>query len=134
MGFSLAKLFKKEDKLKLPSWATIRDGNPKKSSVIVDIDMHGAVTEWLENLGHPNPDQYWLEVCYQCAKLDVQKAIEGTKYDPQVAGKFAEFRYSDAPQWKLTSYPPGKGVALATKGQEARQHYISVRGALPFSG
>jgi hypothetical protein len=76
--------------------------------------------------------QYWLEVAYQCAKLDLQLAIDGTQYDPRIAKKPAEFKFTRCNHWQLKLHPPGKGIELATKGHEARNHYRRIRGRIPL--
>lgn len=113
---------------KLPAWAK---ADTSGASIIIRADTDGAMREWFALLGNPVKDQYWLEVAYQCAKLDLQAAIAGTKFDPR-AGKVAEFRFSRADNWAQHLNPVGRGSALASKGKEARAHYIRVRGALPM--
>ena len=118
--------------LSLPSWASQEKSTHNKVSIVVKVDSAAAYKDWLERLGNPEVDQYWLEVAYQCIKLDVQMAIAGTEFDPRTAGKSAEFRFSNAPEFALKNHPEGKGAALATKGLEARNHYVRIRGAMPF--
>lgn len=118
--------------LVLPAWATQREGEHPKVSVIVNIDSAAAYADWLARLEVTELDQYWLEVAYQCIKLDCQAALVGTEFDPRTSGKSAEFRFDNAPKYALKSHPEGKGVALATQGREARGHYVRIRGAMPF--
>lgn len=118
--------------LSLPSWAKRKESAHDKVSIIVEVDSDAAYKEWLKTLEVTTLDQYWLEVAYQCIKLDVQAAIAGTEFDPRTAGKSAEFRFSNAPEYALKNHPEGRGIAVATKGLEARNHYARIRGSLPF--
>jgi hypothetical protein len=117
--------------LTLPVWAKKAEENPKVC-VVIEVDSAQAYKAWLEELDVTDVDQYWLEVAYQCIKMDVQAAIAGTKFDPRSAGMSAEFRFSNAPEFALAKHPTGRGVAVATKGREARDHYRRIRGSLPF--
>lgn len=140
MKFNLPKWLQRET-LALPEWAQ-RGPDKPEFSIVIRVDTDGAMREWFELLGNPTPDQYWIEVAYQCAKMDVQSALVGTPYDPRLAGKGAEIHFSRAPQWALSRYPVGKagvvngrrlaGAQLATEGREARGHYQRIRGRLPF--
>jgi hypothetical protein len=118
--------------LSLPSWAKQRAAETNKVSVVVEVDSEAAYADWLERLGSPPLDQYWIEVAYQCIKLDVQFALAGTEYDPRQAGKSAEFRFSNAPKYALANHPAGRGAEAATQGREARDHYVRLRGSMPF--
>src|SRR3990167_8044361 len=69
--------------LRLPPWARVAETHSSKVSICIDVDTDGYVQEWLRLLDVSEPDQYWLEVAYQCAKLDVQMALAGTEYDPR---------------------------------------------------
>lgn len=116
----------------LPDWAK-RVPCGKKVCIKVEIDPDGFIPYWLDLLGVTTPDQYWLEVAYQCAKLDVQASLESTEYDPRVAGKPAEIKVLNRPDWALAKFPKGKGVQAASQGKEARGHYKRVRGRIPLS-
>lgn len=122
-------------KLALPDWAKVGgsvSSRAGRTSICIEADTDGAMREWFALLGNPKPDRYWLEVAYQCAKMDLQKAIEGTEFDPRTAGKAAEFRFVRANQWAQKNHPVGRGAELAAKGKQAREHYKRVRGSLPF--
>ena len=131
MAFQLPSWLRK-DKLVLPPWAKVVERHSGKVSICIDVDTDGYVREWLELLGAPTIDQYWLEVAYQCAKLDVQMALVGTKYDPRTCGAPVEFHFNKASKWALNLYPHGRGIEMATKGKEARGHYVRIRGRMPF--
>ncbi len=121
--------------LQLPPWAHVRPSTTVTkgaASVCIEADMDGAMQEWLPLLTTQKPDQYWLEVAYQCAKMDVQSALTGTRYDPRLANMPAEIKFTRAARWALSAHPRGKGAEAATKGREAREHYRRVRGRLPF--
>lgn len=116
----------------LPKWASIAAETPTNVSVVINADTEGYVAEWFKLLNVTQPDQYWLEVAYQCAKLDLQSALVGTEFDPRTSGKPAEFRFSRAPQYAQSKHEPGLGAERASKGREARDHYRRIRGRLPF--
>lgn len=136
--------------LKLPAWAKVVPSalvDKGKVGVVIEVDPDTAYPEWLKALAsedYPevggvkrldsptNVDQYWLEVCYQCVKLDLQAAIAGTKYDVRTSNKPAEFHFKNSPKFALKEHKPGRGPVAATQGKEARQHYKRVRGSLPF--
>lgn len=117
--------------LNLPAWAKIGDPDDKYSITLL-ASTDGYVDEWLPLLKIDKPDQYWLEVAYQCAKMDLQRAIEGTEFDPRAAGKSAAIKFDRSEKYALNKHPTGKGAAAATQGREAREHYRRVRGRLPF--
>ena len=124
-----------DEGLKLPSWARVIShpySETGKVSIVIEADTEGYLEEWLELLKVEKIDQYWLECAYQCAKLDLQKALCDTKYDPRTSGRPAEFHMTNAPDYALHKHPPGKGIELATRGRHAREHYKRIRGALPF--
>ncbi len=118
----------------LPSWATEKADASGKVKTVVCVDSAAAYSEWLDLLKvvKENVDQYWLEVAYQCVKLDVQAALAGTDCDPRTCGKPTGILFSNAPEFALAQFPEGKGVAVATQGKEARNHYVRLRGRMPF--
>lgn len=127
----------------LPAWAKVIESFAAKAgkvSVCIEADTDAYVPEWLELVGVmradgaylKDPDQYWLEVAYQCAKMDLQLAITSTEHDPRTSGKSAEFRFTKSATWAQQKFPPGRGIVAATQGREAREHYRRVRGRLPF--
>lgn len=70
-------------------------------------------------------DQYWLEVCYQCMKMDLQAEF-GFNIEIRVN---AEGRRKD--KWTYDAHPEGLGAERAARGKEARKHFESLRGFLP---
>lgn len=124
-------------KLNLPDWARVEKHRQVEDGtfcVSIQCDTDGYVREWLPLLGKSvaEADQYWLEVAYQCAKMDVQLALEGTPYDPRTAGKPARVHFTRCNHWRLQLHPVGRGPTRATQGLEARDHYRRVRGRLPL--
>ncbi len=123
--------------LKLPEWAEVLEDHPHAQSgkvgICIEANTEKYLEDWLEILEVKKIDQYWLEVAYQCAKMDLQLAIEGTKYDPRNSGKAAEFHMTNAPDFALKKFPPGKGIEAATQGREAREHYRRIRGRIPLT-
>ena len=122
-----------EGRLPLPPWAEVeKHPHDGKVGICIRVSTKGYLEEWLELLQVTKIDQYWLEVCYQCAKLDIQRAIQDTEFDPRLMKAFAEFHFDDAPEYAQAKYSPGRGIAAATQGKEAREHYKRIRGRLPF--
>ena len=94
----------------------------------IAIDPAIAYTALLEELGvaEDDIDQYWLEVAYQCAKMDAQAAVL------RAGGDFGfEIKIANRPEFALANHPPGRGIEAATQGSEARQHYKRLRGFVP---
>lgn len=129
---------------KLPSWARERPSSDKLA-IRIEVDTARAYDEWRKLLGisEQQLDQYWLEVMYQCAKMDVQNALTLTRHDPRIAGKIAEIHFKRADDYALAKFPKGLGIQAASQGVKiiktgqqsaasARSHYLRVRGRLPF--
>lgn len=131
MKFKLPSWLRR-DEVRLPAWASLADTGKKGACVTIEVDCEAAYPEWLKALDVTRIDQYWLEVAFQCIKLDVQAAIAGTKYDPRVAGSYAHFHFLRAPKFAQALYPVGKGAIAASQGREAREHYRRIRGSLPM--
>jgi len=129
--FLRSKTTTKSNEIKLPSWAQIVPGSDKVS-VRIEVDTAGYIKEWFAKLDVKTPDQYWLEVAYQCAKMQLQDALVGTQYDPRTAGKPAEFHFLRSAEHALSRHPTGKGARAATQGREARQHFKRIHGRLPW--
>lgn len=127
----------KRDTLKLPPWAKVKKSARVDSgaiSICIEGDTDGYVREWFALLGvEPGAaDQYWLEVAYQCAKMDLQSAITNTVHDPRTSGCSVEFIFTQSERWAQNKYPAGRGIHAATQGREARDHYRRIRGLLPL--
>lgn len=120
--------------INLPVWARVVEHTSDKICAIVEVDSEVAYSAWLDLL---NPgealDQYWLEVAYQCIKMDVQAALEASPLNPILNGKPAQINFTRADRWALNKYRRGKGTLAASKGREARDHYLRLRGRIPFS-
>lgn len=121
----------RRDDVKLPPWAKLAAKQDERLAAKIEVDSQKAYAEWLATLKVEKVDQYWLEVAYQCIKLDVQAALAGTKYDPQVAGKANQIIMSRAPEYAQAAHPRGRGPEAASKGKEARKHYARIRGSHP---
>lgn len=147
--------------VQLPAWATLAEHAGKVPVVHVDAekmyatwlgilrdtykDGHpdfaaddGTLTaEWataLEELRSDTPTAYWLEVCYQCGKLDEQDAMiralgarKGFHFERRIHDPDRLYAQKSAPQ--------GRDVLLAAgqqlKANEARAHYKRIRGYVP---
>ena len=118
---------------RLPAWATPHEDFAKAKSladvgvVVVDPDL--AYPALLKELGVPDAEinKYWLEVVYQCVKLDLQTAMGrfGFKILIRSDGDRKE-------RWALSKWPGGPDQVLrATKGLEAKAHYRRIRGFIP---
>ena len=133
-----------------PSWMTVSEllvGRAERR--VVNVDANAATRAWLELLrtnyretharhadpaagGGPAPawldpsmpemplDQYWLEVAYQCVKLDVQAVMRDFNIEIHLRDPEKEFA--------LAKYPEGRGLEKADRGREARDHYRTIRG------
>lgn len=110
----------------LPKWATL----VKKGRV--EIDPDGYFPAFLNELGinKADVDQYALTVCTQCAKWDVLRSLAGTD-DAAQAGGATVILIKDKPNWAHSQFKPkgksGKTVDDATKGGEAKAHYLRIR-------
>ncbi len=109
--------------MNFPEWAKLTEREGRIP--LIDVDTSRAYPAMLSELEVEKPDQYWLEVAYQCLKMDVQK----------IAGFSVEIHFKDPEKkWKQKNFPEnpdGKSTWDATKGKEARGHYIKLRGSLP---
>jgi hypothetical protein len=114
---------------KLPKWMS----RNKSGAFIVDPDL--AYPAILKALGveEKDFDQYWIETAYQCAKLAVNDAVAGTDMDPRPEKPLVILIQSlgdRKERWALRNFKTGRGVAVATKGGEAKAHYERVAGSL----
>ena len=111
----------------LPKWMK------RQANGAISIDPDGAYPDILAALGveKKNWDQYWIEVAYQCAKLEVLRVISHTEYDPRPAKSLLINIESRKDTWALSKFKPGKGVVAASNGKEAREHYRKWRGFIP---
>lgn len=152
MKFRLPDWLKKQT-IQLPAWAWLDpDFNKDKLGLRIVADPAVAYREWFDLL-HDNkypipedmrkagitympdvsqPDQYWLEVAYQCTKLDLQSCLRGTPFDPRISGKPVEFKLITTPEFAHKNWPEGKTWQVASQGKQARMHYMRVRGTLPM--
>jgi hypothetical protein len=115
--------------LALPSWAKMI-GKGK-----VEIEATEFYPTLLAELGVADADidQYWLEVAYQCAKLDIQQAVFGTTDGPEKGGALVTIvtdasKGEDGSKWAQRKWPEGAGASAATKGRAALEHYKELRG------
>ena len=108
---------------RLPAWAAPHPTDP--NAVLVDPDkLYPAL---LGEFGVAKPDKYWIEVCYQCMKLDLQTALRRFGFTIHLRGDDGR-----AQRWKLAAFPgTAADVARATTGREAREHYRRLRGFIP---
>jgi len=78
-------------------------------------------------------NQYWLEVAFQCAKLDIQHAVAGTDLAPKKGGALRIIVVDGSKvdgKWAQKDKPKGRGIEQARKGKESRAHYKRIRNLL----
>lgn len=95
----------------------LRPGYAVDDHGVVHVDPDVAYPEILAALGVEAIDQYWLEVAYQCAKLEAQQLA--AQPDSVLMIRIA----SRKERWALANFPEGRGVAAATEGREAKVHF-----------
>ena len=113
------------DNLKLPKGATLV---AEKPILYIVVDPDKAYPPLLNELGikREDLDQFWAEVVFQCVKMDIQTAVIAA------GGSFGfKINIMNRPAWKLSNLPLGRGPIAATKGREARTHFIRIRGTMP---
>ena len=116
----------------LPKWLSRRkDG-------VFEVDPDVIYPEFLKALGVDEIDQYWIEVVYQCTKLEVQRLVSGTELDPRShpdEPRALQIRITAdggrKDRWALNNHPEGRGIKAATAGREARDHYVRLMGVMP---
>lgn len=108
--------------IKLPEYAKLAPSVKGKNDM-VNVQAELMYQYYLAAYGVEKVDQYWLEVCYQSMKMDLQLAMGTFAFVIHIHDKDKKFAQS--------KWPPGKGSAAATKGREARMHFQKLRGALP---
>lgn len=108
--------------VKLPEYASF--GEKVAGRVpIINVNAELMYQLYLAEYGVEEIDQYWLEVCYQSMKMDLQLAMKTFQFAIHVQDKDKKFA--------LKKWPEGRGVAAATQGREARGHFQKLRGMLP---
>lgn len=125
----------------LPPWMAIRDDG------VVEVDPDGFYPFYLAQLGVKEPDQYTLEIAYQCMKLDCQViACSVDAIDPRRTGTPTSIHViggDRATRWAQSTFPKGKGSKAATEprkagdpyGNDAREAYLKMRkGQHPLMG
>jgi hypothetical protein len=117
----------------LPKWAKL--GAKHGALQVVDVDADAAYEAWFAELGVDEPpDQYWLEVAYQCIKMELQVAMRTFTFEIHV--------HDVGKKWAQSKYPKGRGADYATMlvrdakgkvlgGREAREHFKRLRGFVP---
>lgn len=108
-------------KVKLPAYA--KHGGLSGELPRLDVDADAAYRAWLKELGVTEPDQYWLEVAYQCIKLELQAAMRTFTFEIRI--------HDPAKRWAQRKFPIGRGPVRAAQGKEAKRHFQRLRGGLP---
>lgn len=127
--------------VKLPKWLTQNSEKPNHFTANPDL-YYPMIQKELE-IPDDKLDQYWIEVFFQCLKMDVQHQVRVCGVDPrqldpplQLEIRINSGRNSDGTsnmgatkeKWALKNYPKGRGIVKATQGREARQHFQRLRG------
>jgi hypothetical protein len=113
---------------KLPAWLTV---TPKGFYAVNTDVAYPLALSVITPEG--KPDQYALEVAFQCTKMVVQELMEGRDDDPRKKDKalVIDMQASDKDTWAHRKHPRGKRDPLAaTKGREARNYYAAVKAKL----
>ncbi len=82
----------------------------------------------LRELDLDNLTQYWIEVVYQMAKLELRRIL---LLNSKNAWPKTIIINGDKKKWGIENYPKGHGINAATKGREAREHYKRLKGFIP---
>lgn len=93
-----------------------------------DKDQPQLRKEWVECFKELDPPSaYWLEVAYQCMKLELQVAMRTFTFEIHV--------HDSAKRWAQKKAKKGRGAEKAAGGvqggKEAREHFARLRGVLP---
>jgi hypothetical protein len=107
---------------KLPNWVTRR----KDGVMVVDPDL--AYPAIAKALGVKDLDQYWVEVCFQCAKLAVQDLADQPPDKTLIIHILSDGDRKG--KWTLSAFPKGRGAEAATRDREARVHYQRIKNAI----
>ena len=93
-----------------------------------------CLAELADRLGKDGPDpadpgDFWLEVVYQCTKLETQRLVMAAGLDPRPDGGFVIHIRADGDRKKRWAQenPTGMAVTRATRGGEARVCYALLR-------
>lgn len=118
---------------KLPSWAKLAGTHGVLQ--VVRVDTHAAYPWVWEQLRaccqpgdpecppeHPDQDDYWLEVAYQCIKLELQRCMGRMDFEIHMK--------DPGKRWKQRD-PNGPRAKAAAQGRGARRCYFKLRGAVP---
>lgn len=126
----------------LPAWLTPAPGKPG----VFNVDPDKFYPEILDRLQaapdvpyEGEVDQYWLEVAYQCMKLDAQLFLRMSGLDPRPQQSLVlNIDGGSKDKWAQKRYKPGRLERLAAlgdpyklAGKEAREYYVRMRGFLP---
>ncbi len=122
-----------QEKARLPAWA---EPHPSDTNAVL-VDPDKAYPSLLSELGASEKiDRYWLEIAYQCVKMDLQTALR--RYDFTIHIRSDDGRKD---RWGFHAHKGTRGhagkavddplVIRATKGKEAREHYRRIRGFVP---
>lgn len=90
-----------------------------------------------EGLQREVVDQYWAEVAFQVAKMDIQSAVSGSDLMPKKGGALliivkdgSKAKNDGKSSWAQINLPKKRDPKLATTGKEARNHYKRIRALL----
>ncbi|MCP4304718.1 MAG: hypothetical protein GY788_07545 [bacterium] len=130
-----------EQQYSFPAWMGLVEDKPGFVSVDPDL-FYPAMLESLGVAEEPI-SAYWLEVAYQCMKLDVQLHVALAGIDPRPKSSLVitvNGRPGHKARWAQSRKPKGKMADLAKKygddawkqvARDAREQYKRIRGVLP---
>lgn len=109
----------------LPNWA---EWHPTSdNTVLVDPDIMYPYFLKEYGVAVEKASRYWIEVCYQSMKLDLQATLRRSDFIIHVRADDGRKE-----RWALKNFTGlTEEVHRATHGREAREHYKKLRGFIP---
>lgn len=107
---------------------------PRAWFVPQSMDLLPEWKQTLAELLRPDVTAYWMEVAYQCGKLELQTIVGRLQFEIRVHGGRAKYQQRSAPQGRPTQFAAGSYSGHGNeqvKGTEARQHFKRLRGTIP---
>ena len=123
--------------VKLPTWAKKVKDDPIPK---IEVDPDKCYPAFFKELGviKADIDQYWIEVAYQCMKMELQRIMGRFNFEIRVrahGGRKGRWALANNPDPYLKIDEDGKiidsGPLRATEGRQAREHYKRLRGFIP---
>jgi hypothetical protein len=119
--------------LKLPDWAEVSGSHGQLD--VIKVNTHDAFPWIWDQLRkvckqgepecppeRPEEDDYWLEVAYQCIKLELQRCVGHFTFEIHMKDPGKKWRQSN---------PNGERARAAAQGRGARRCFARFRGSVP---